>query len=192
MNIYLLTITLFASTFLIQYILQAAKNKVINLLSLYLAKGDRDSFDRLIQKKIIRYLIPKFDIMYLILNSSMMFSDIESVKNLLSQFNDEKMSNKQKELLYSLAFNYFVSMSDKHDAKRYYDNLASLPNIQNRDNYEIIYDIYVEDGYQYLNDMLVQFEECENAEKPHLCLLIAKMYENKGDLINKKLYEDML
>ena len=168
------------------------KYHLLDKLSAYLISGDYASYDSLIQKQTTKMLVPKFDIMYFNLNKAMSSIDRESVSYILSLFDDEKITDKQKESLFSLAFNFYVSVSDKKSAKKYYDKLVILPNLQKRDNYEIVYNVYVEDGYKYLDDMLAQLKECSEAEKPHLCMLIAKMYENKGDLKKKKQYEDML
>ena len=181
MNTYILATLLFALTFLFQYLLNVAKNQTIDRLSTYLVQGNYAAFDELIQKRHVNFLISKFDIMYLKINRAMISLDTDSVQRMLSAFNDDKMTDRQKESLYSLAFNYFISVNDKQNAKRSYDKFIDLPNIRNRDNYRIIYDIYVEDGYRYLNDILAQIDKCDDSEKEHLSLLIEKMQENKAN-----------
>ncbi|MBR4421574.1 MAG: hypothetical protein IKS69_03470, partial [Erysipelotrichaceae bacterium] len=82
---------------------------------------------------------------------------------------------------------------DTQKAKKYYQILKDNDDAKlDMTMMDRLYNIYVENGYQYLDETLEKYQTAKESEKPQLEGMLAKMYENKGDKKNARIYEEKL
>lgn len=162
------------------------------LMKLFL-EGNFKEFDKQIDSKLTRYLIPPFNQDYMKLNSYLARGDEKKIHEMFSRFDKVRLNAAQKELVYTNAFYYYVGLKDENKARKYYNLLMeSTSDEDSRKEIDRMFDIYINNGYKYLEDTEKEYRNADEREKMKLQALLAVMYENKGDKKKAQEYYDRI
>ena len=156
-------------------------NSLAEKLAILIANKQYKEFDELsASKQAIKYIKP-FNLDYLKLNRAIDADDEKKVKKLLDDFKNVHMNNRQKSVLYSRAFFYYVVKGQYKDAEQYYNNLVSINGIKIPDRINYIFDTYCKKSYSYIEEIESKLDKANENEKMEYYALLADMYMNKKD-----------
>lgn len=186
-----LLVVLIVIVFIFSLVMNIIKKKVYLRLLNYIQNREFNIFDEEIKKWYIKFLFPQFNVEYMQLNSAILRNDPKMIKNIFETFDKRRLNKKQKEAVYSTAFNYYISLKKYNDAKKYVKLVNELENEQLKKEVNRIYDIYALKGHKYLDEMLSEVEMMEDSYKGVHEFLISTMYENSGDLKKAKEYKEL-
>ena len=153
----------------------------IGKLETYLAKGDFESYIKLVDRPLTSILYPKYNVLFLRLNATMALSDAEQTERTIEQMAKLKMNDEQRLALAVKAFSFYVDVEDKRKAKE------ALKYIEKHGGKEAArvnrrtYDIFLKKSSAYISEMEHALEKATPSDEVMLCQLLAVQYENKGD-----------
>lgn len=161
--------------------MEVKKRTTIGKLETYLAKGDFESYLKLVDRPLTSILYPKYNVLFLRLNATMALSDAEQTERTIEQMAKLKMNDEQRLALAVKAFNFYVDVEDKRKAKE------ALKYIEKHGGKEAArvnrrtYDIFLKKSSAYISEMEHALEKATPSDEVMLCQLLAVQYENKGD-----------
>lgn len=161
--------------------MEVKKRTTIGKLETYLAKGDFESYLKLVDRPLTSILYPKYNVLFLRLNAMMALSDAEQTEQTIEQMAKLKMNDEQRLALAVKAFNFYVDVEDKRKAKE------ALKYIEKHGGKEAArvnrrtYDIFLKKSSAYIPEMEHALEKATPSDEVMLCQLLAVQYENKGD-----------
>ena len=161
--------------------MEIKKRTTIGKLETYLAKGDFESYIKLVDRPLTSILYPKYNVLFLRLNATMALSDAEQTERTIEQMAKLKMNDEQRLALAVKAFSFYVDVEDKHKAKE------ALKYIEKHGGKEAArvnrrtYDIFLKKSSAYIPEMEHALEKATPSDEVMLCQLLAVQYENKGD-----------
>ncbi len=161
--------------------MEVKKRTTIGKLETYLAKGDFESYLKLVDRPLTSILYPKYNVLFLRLNATMALSDAEQTERTIEQMAKLKMNDEQRLALAVKAFNFYVDVEDKRKAKE------ALKYIEKHGGKEAArvnrrtYDIFLKKSSAYIPGMEHALEKATPSDEVMLCQLLAVQYENKGD-----------
>lgn len=161
--------------------MEIKKRTTIGKLETYLAKGDFESYIKLVDRPLTSILYPKYNVLFLRLNATMALSDAEQTERTIEQMAKLKMNDEQRLALAVKAFSFYVDVEDKRKAKE------ALKYIEKHGGKEAArvnrrtYDIFLEKSSAYISEMEHALEKATPSDEVMLCQLLAVQYENKGD-----------
>lgn len=161
--------------------MEVKKRTTIGKLETYLAKGDFESYIKLVDRPLTSILYPKYNVLFLRLNATMALSDAEQTERTIEQMAKLKMNDEQRLALAVKAFNFYVDVEDKRKARE------ALKYIEKRGGKEAArvnrrtYDIFLKKSSAYISEMEHALEKATPSDEVMLCQLLAVQYENKGD-----------
>lgn len=170
-----------AAAFVFTVYIEVKKRTTIGKLETYLAKGDFESYLKLVDRPLTSILYPKYNVLFLRLNATMALSDAEQTERTIEQMAKLKMSDEQRLALAVKAFNFYVDVEDKRKAKE------ALKYIEKHGGKEAArvnrrtYDIFLKKSSAYIPEMEHALEKATPSDEVMLCQLLAVQYENKGD-----------
>ena len=161
--------------------MEVKKRTTIGKLETYLAKGDFESYIKLVDRPLMSILYPKYNVLFLRLNATMALSDAEQTERTIEQMAKLKMNDEQRLALAVKAFSFYVDVEDKRKAKE------ALKYIEKHGGKEAArvnrrtYDIFLKKSSAYISEMEHALEKAAPSDEVMLCQLLAVQYENKGD-----------
>lgn len=161
--------------------MEVKKRTTIGKLETYLAKGDFESYIKLVDRPLTSILYPKYNVLFLRLNATMALSDAEQTERTIEQMAKLKMNDEQRLALAVKAFNFYVDVEDKRKARE------ALKYIEKHGGKEAArlnrrtYDIFLKKSSVYIPEMEHALEKATPSDEVMLCQLLAVQYENKGD-----------
>lgn len=161
--------------------MEIKKRTTIGKLETYLAKGDFESYIKLVDRPLTSILYPKYNVLFLRLNATMALSDAEQTERTIEQMAKLKMNDEQRLALAVKAFSFYVDVEDKRKAKE------ALKYIEKHGGKEAArvnrrtYDIFLKKSSAYISEMEHALEKATPPDEVMLCQLLAVQYENKGD-----------
>lgn len=161
--------------------MEIKKRTTIGKLETYLAKGDFESYIKLVDRPLTSILYPKYNVLFLRLNATMALSDAEQTERTIEQMAKLKMNDEQRLALAVKAFSFYVDVEDKHKAKE------ALKYIEKHGGKEAArvnrrtYDIFLKKSSAYISEMEHALEKATPSDEVMFCQLLAVQYENKGD-----------
>ncbi len=161
--------------------MEVKKRMTIGKLETYLAKGDFESYIKLVDRPLMSILYPKYNVLFLRLNATMALSDAEQTERTIEQMAKLKMNDEQRLALAVKAFSFYVDVEDKRKAKE------ALKYIEKHGGKEAArvnrrtYDIFLKKSSAYISEMEHALEKATPSDEVMLCQLLAVQYENKGD-----------
>ena len=170
-----------AAAFVFTVYIEVKKRTTIGKLETYLAKGDFESYLKLVDRPLTSILYPKYNVLFLRLNATMALGDAEQTERTIEQMAKLKMSDEQRLALAVKAFNFYVDVEDKRKAKE------ALKYIEKHGGKEAArvnrrtYDIFLKKSSAYISEMEHALEKATPSDEVMLCQLLAVQYENKGD-----------
>ncbi len=171
--------------------LAVIKKNISHKIVLAVESGNHELFNAILEKKITKFLFPAAYLDSLRLNEAMMRNDVNEIDRLLDKLNKIKLSEKDKEKIYSQAYNYYLSVKSYKKCAIWHDKIKELKNDRLIAEIDKSYNIYVEKGYKYLDEMLEELDNMEPANRGVNEFLISLMYKNKKDNVNAAKYEKL-
>ncbi len=171
--------------------LAVIKKNISHKIVLAVESGNHELFNAILEKKITKFLFPAAYLDSLRLNEAMMRNDVNEIDRLLDKLNKIKLSEKDKEKIYSQAYNYYLSVKSYKKCTIWHDKIKELKNDRLIAEIDKSYNIYVEKGYKYLDEMLEELDNMEPANRGVNEFLISLMYKNKKDNVNTAKYEKL-
>ena len=161
-------------------------------LSSCLMTRDFDRFDRLIEKRSVQFVFDPFNIDFMKLNAALVKQDPAEIDRRFADFDQCRLNDKQKEAVYYNAFYYYVARSDIAKVRLYGNRLLNLATCSEALKAETqkYYAVMIDHSYADLDEDLAKLDQLEGEEKAKAEFLISKMFENKGDSQQAKLYLD--
>ena len=167
------------------------KKKTSQNIVIAIEKGDHNEFVSILNSKLTKFLFPAAYLDSLRLNEAMIRNDVNEIDRLLEKFAKIKLSEKDKEKIYTQAYNYYLSVKSYKKCGIWHDKIKELKNDRLINEIDKSYNIYVEKGYKYLDEMLDELENMEENSRGVNEFLISLMYKNKGDKQNAAKYEKL-
>lgn len=161
--------------------IEVKKRTTIGKLETYLAKGDFESYLKLVDRPLTSILYPKYNVLFLRLNATMALSDAEQTERAIEQMAKLKMSDEQRLALAVKAFNFYVDVEDKRKAKEALKYIEKHGGKEAAGVNRRTYDIFLKKSSAYISEMEHALEKATPSDEVMLCQLLAVQYENKGD-----------
>lgn len=170
-----------AAAFVFTVYIEVKKRTTIGKLETYLAKGDFESYLKLVDRPLTSILYPKYNVLFLRLNATMALSDAEQTERTIEQMAKLKMSDEQRLALAVKAFNFYVDVEDKRKAKEALKYIEKHGGREAAGVNRRTYDIFLKKSSAYISEMEHALEKATPSDEVMLCQLLAVQYENKGD-----------
>lgn len=170
-----------AAAFVFTVYIEVKKRTTIGKLETYLAKGDFESYLKLVDRPLTSVLYPKYNVLFLRLNATMALSDAEQTERTIEQMAKLKMSDEQRLALAVKAFNFYVDVEDKRKAKEALKYIEKHGGKEAAGVNRRTYDIFLKKSSAYISEMEHALEKATPSDEAMLCQLLAVQYENKGD-----------
>lgn len=170
-----------AAAFVFTVYIEVKKRTTIGKLETYLAKGDFESYLKLVDRPLTSILYPKYNVLFLRLNATMALSDAEQTERTVEQMAKLKMSDEQRLALAVKAFNFYVDVEDKRKAKEALKYIEKHGGKEAAGVNRRTYDIFLKKSSAYISEMEHALEKATPSDEVMLCQLLAVQYENKGD-----------
>ena len=170
---------------------RVAVSKISNRLTLYAFQRDYEAYQRLRKKWYTLYLFHPFNLAYMDLNVALFKGDLKEIENCFLQFDQMHLNKKQKETVYRKAFYYNVMKNEKENAEHYYHMLKDMEQPQRMQDIEIFYDTFIHSGYRFMDEVQQALKKCSKEYRADYESILAKMYENKGDLQSADEYQKL-
>lgn len=170
-----------AAAFVFTVYIEVKKRTTIGKLETYLAKGDFESYLKLVDRPLTSILYPKYNVLFLRLNATMALSDAEQTERTIEQMAKLKMSDEQRLALAVKAFNFYVDVEDKRKAKEALKYIEKHGGKEAAGVNRRAYDIFLKKSSAYISEMEHALEKTTPSDEVMLCQLLAVQYENKGD-----------
>lgn len=170
-----------AAAFVFTVYIEVKKRTTIGKLETYLAKGDFESYLKLVDRPLTSILYPKYNVLFLRLNATMALSDAERTERTIEQMAKLKMSDEQRLALAVKAFNFYVDVEDKRKAKEALKYIEKHGGKEAAGVNRRTYDIFLKKSSAYISEMEHALERATPSDEVMLCQLLAVQYENKGD-----------
>lgn len=170
-----------AAAFVFTVYIEVKKRTTIGKLETYLAKGDFESYLKLVDRPLTSILYPKYNVLFLRLNATMALSDAEQTERTIEQMAKLKMSDEQRLALAVKAFNFYVDVEDKRKAKEALKYIEKHGGKEAAGVNRRTYDIFLKKSSAYISEMEHALERATPSDEVMLCQLLAVQYENKGD-----------
>ena len=170
-----------AAAFVFTVYIEVKKRTTIGKLETYLAKGDFESYLKLVDRPLTSILYPKYNVLFLRLNATMAVSDAEQTERTIEQMAKLKMSDEQRLALAVKAFNFYVDVEDKRKAKEALKYIEKHGGKEAAGVNRRTYDIFLKKSSAYISEMEHALEKATPSDEVMLCQLLAVQYENKGD-----------
>ncbi|VWL98183.1 Uncharacterised protein [Collinsella intestinalis] len=170
-----------AAAFVFTVYIEVKKRTTVGKLETYLAKGDFESYLKLVDRPLTSILYPKYNVLFLRLNATMALSDAEQTERTIEQMAKLKMSDEQRLALAVKAFNFYVDVEDKRKAKEALKYIEKHGGKEAAGVNRRTYDIFLKKSSAYISEMEHALEKATPSDEVMLCQLLAVQYENKGD-----------
>lgn len=170
-----------AAAFVFTVYIEVKKRTTIGKLETYLAKGDFESYLKLVDRPLTSVLYPKYNVLFMRLNATMALSDAEQTERTIEQMAKLKMSDEQRLALAVKAFNFYVDVEDKRKAKEALKYIEKHGGKEAAGVNRRTYDIFLKKSSAYISEMEHALEKATPSDEVMLCQLLAVQYENKGD-----------
>lgn len=161
--------------------MEVKKRTTIGKLETYLAKGDFESYIKLVDRPLTSILYPKYNVLFLRLNATMALSDAEQTERTIEQMAKLKMNDEQRLALAVKAFSFYVDVEDKRKAKEVLKYIEKHGGKEAARVNRRTYDIFLKKSSAYISEMEHALEKATPSDEVMLCQLLAVQYENKGD-----------
>lgn len=167
------------------------KSSMQKKLVLAIKQKDFQSFDRLINRSLIRALFPPYNLEYLKLNRYL----LEDNKGKIDQQFDlllRASKKSQKEDIFLKAFEYYAFNQNKKKANKYFEELQKLKNPKITKYVNLIYDVFVLNQSNHIEELEKDFENVSQDQKRFYAQLLFMQYKNINNELKQNYYKEFL
>lgn len=165
--------------------------RIGNRLTEYIFRGQFDKYEELRNKGLTKYLISPFNLIYSDFNKAIVQNNREAAEICLDNFDNMRLSKRQKNTVYARAFYYYVLLKDKEKATRYYRLTKDFSDASAMRDMDIFYDTFVEKGYAYLEEVKELIKTVPQQALSDYESVLSQMYANKGDVLQAEKYKKL-
>lgn len=177
------------AAFLAEIIYSMMRQKRCDELTDLLIKENYLKFNEVINLSSTKKVLSEYIILSFKVSKSIQQKNTKDLTYVIFEVTKSKAKNQQKGFLYQKSFFYFIAQQEYSKAGKLYQMMKELNGFTISDQVELFYNTFVENGYKYLEQMVETFEKEDYIPlKVEYAGVIAKMYKNKHDLDNQKLY----
>ncbi len=166
----------------------ALENNLSNRLVTYVYNQDYKSYEKLRNSKLTSFLIRQYNLRFLDLSAAMSKGNDQEIRKCVENLDRMILTPRQAEAIYGRCFSYYLALDNFTEAKKYYQKVKDNKGIKDTFELDRFYDIYIENGYKYLNKTLEEYDSVSEEIRPNYDAMLAKMYANKGDKTNAEYY----
>ena len=160
---------------------------ITNKLITYIFNSENEKYIKLRNKKLTTTFLPVFNLFYLDLSKAIKDKDIDGAKEILNSLTKIKLNKRQKTSVYTRAFYFYLSINENDIASKYYHALKKNE-IDTDFNIEVSYDVFINKGYKYIDELEDLFNKSNDLEKVRIASILCNAYENKQDKKNQNKY----
>ena len=167
------------------------KSSMQKKLVLAIKQKDFQSFDRLINRSLIRALFPPYNLEYLKLNRYL----LEDNKGKIDQQFDlllRASKKSQKEDIFLKAFEYYAFNQNKKKANKYFEELQKIKNPKITKYVNLIYDVFVLNQSNHIEELEKDFENVSQDQKRFYAQLLFMQYKNINNELKQNYYKEFL
>lgn len=143
-----------------------------------------------LEKGYVRRLMPAYNRGCLVLAAHELSGDATGAKKVIDSLVDIAAPGAQRNDLASRAVNHYVSTGDSTGAHRFVNRLRTKGEAALCDELDRLIEIEIDGSDKYLDEMTSALEAADSPTKKRLYALIAKQYENRGDIGKAKQARD--
>lgn len=184
---WLTVICALAIILIIHLIRKSTQRKFTKIVSAH----NMEELEAFCQKKVARYSIPPFNMEYAKMTVYLLNGDEKKAIEQFDYLLDMRKTKSQDLEITMQAFRYFIGIKDKERSKKMYEKICELGNETQVHESTIMYDVYVMDKYNHIDEILTRYEECGEGGEIIYAKMLSMMYKNKGDKENAKYYLDV-
>lgn len=175
-----------AAEIVVSCIHKRKQTKAANQLTDYLAAGDSDSFDKLIEDKKTQNLIPVFNRLFLKLNRYMLSQDQKNFEEILHQLSTRKLKEGQKRAVALKAFTFYADQGCRGQAEIWLNRIKEYGTTKEKLFADRVFSLQILGSADCLESLLEEIESVPPEFKPGCHLLIARAYRNLNDADNER------
>lgn len=183
----IITVLLVIITFGIEIAGSILKRSFYNQLIQAIGSNDQKEFERISNKKIVRFLIPRYDMEYLRLNLILSNGNKKEINEQFRNVINSSSNITQKTDILMTAFDHYVSNGDKEMSKVYAKEITALNNQELSNYVKRLYDIKINRSGKYLDEILEEIDREDVRNIWQKEMLVSLIYEHQG---NKQLCEE--
>lgn len=165
------------------------RNQKLDKMLRLLSNKKFEEFDQLVERRLVRIVFDPFNLDYIKLNRYFLTQEKPEINKLFLKFEKTRLNYRQKDEIDLKAFNYYLSENDRIKTKKYYERIIHSDTNKMKKEVERLYNIYIEKGTKYLDDLLNETESLEDKYKSANELLISAIYRNIGNKEKEKEYQ---
>ena len=117
------------------------KKKISHEIVIAIETNDHNEFNAILSKKTTQFLFPAAYLDSIRLNEAMIRNDVNEIDRLLEKFSKIKLSEADKEKIYTQAYNYYLSVKSYKKCGIWKDKVHELKNDQIVNEIDKSYDI---------------------------------------------------
>lgn len=177
----LLIIGFVASIFISIYFKKKRK-KFESILFQKLINKDYFSFDKMIQSKTAKKIIPPFDLLLLSFNSYILRKNYSKLNSIFDRSAHIYMSNKQKIRFYGQALQFFAEKKDYKRSKICYQKIQSIKGYEHSKGVlNELYEVMILNNVKYIKTIEKRLTNENIAQQINDYRLLEHLYEIKKD-----------
>ena len=180
-----------AAALLMAAIIAVLKKKQYGKILDAIRMKDHRRFGELCNDELTKFLFPEMRIDALRLDEAMIRNDRAEISYVLARLLKADLSEKDKDRIFSRAYNYYLSVHDERKCREWLERIEKLKNQSLIRECRRTYNVYIEKGDRYLNEMLEELKNIEPEKAGANEYLISLMYANRSDRKNEKKYRQL-
>lgn len=147
------------------------------------ARGDFEGCLRLLDRRVVRLIYPRYNRLFMRLNAQMCLDDPDESRRIIDEMLGLMSTEEQRRVLLLRAFNFFVEQEDYARAKELLEELRKTKGVpaEQLEECERTYAIFAEKSSAYVREMEERLRAAKGAERATLLYLLSVQYENRGD-----------
>ena len=167
------------------------RNKYSRDLSSALIDGNYEEFDKLTENRLVRFVVPLYNLDCMKLNRYQMVGDMDGINDMFKLFKSRNLSFQQKQEIYPMAFNHYLIQGNREECEYYKKELDRVGEDELKNTIQLEYDIFIDKKTDMLEDLLQETEELEEKDRGLNEFLIAQVYRNLGLKEEAEKYADL-
>ena len=180
-----------AAAFLLAAIIAVLKKKQYGKILEAIRMKDHQRFAVLCNDDLTKFLFPEMYLDTLRLDEAMIRNDRAEISYVLARLLKADLSERDREKIYAQAYNYYLSVHDERRCREWFGRIQKLKNQSLIRECSRTYNIYIEKGDRYLDEMLEELKETEPEKAGANEYLISLMYANRKDRANEKKFREL-
>ena len=180
-----------AAALLLAAIIAVLKKKQYGKILDAIRMKDHQKFVSLCNDDLTKFLFPEMYLDTLRLDEAMIRNDRAEISYVLAHLLKADLSERDREKIYARAYNYYLSVHEERRCREWFERIRKLKNQNLIRECSRTYNIYIEKGDRYLDEMLEELKETEPEKAGANEYLISLMYANRKDRANEKKYREL-